>query len=743
MNLRRDAISSDVRSNKGLSRITPTGALIFLLILLALPAHAQWTTAWSDEFDGPAGSFPNPTNWTYDVGDGGWGNAELEVYCAPGFDAAPCNASNPNVFMDGNGNLVIRAIRNQNATWTSTRMKTQGLQQFQYGRIEARMKLTVGNGLWPAFWMLGTNITTVSWPTCGEQDIMEWVDFYTPSSTSSTAHGPGYSGGSGIGGRFFFPDGGRIDDASFHTYGVVWSPYKMQFYRDDWTQPFLTVTPLSIPLGSQWVYNHPFFILLNQAVGGNWFPGPDATTPNPAEMVVDYVRVMQWNEGVPEEPHNLRPKSRASDQIELNWERGNKGRNASHEEDRDQRSDEADAYDIYASTTPNFQPSFSSLVVQNYLGTRYIHQGLNPSTTYYYQVRSVSVAGESASTGEASATTEPFGHGRGISMNAGGYAVEQFATEHFSAGGFTNYHNVAVDTSAVTRPAPQGVYQTEHWGASDWAIPNLNPRTTYLLRLHFVENTFAAAEKRLFNVLINGEEVLTDFDIFATAGATNKAVVEEFVVTPDENGVVSLQFAQGSANQPTVSGIELLPAHCDDEDCDELSDAIVVSGSSGGTTAKIAINSGGPAVESFVADTDFAGGRNGTPSTSMDISGVTNPAPEEVYLTQRVGTGIGSFGYFIPNLIPGARYNVRLHFAEGFFTTPGSRSFNVALNGQNVLSNFDIWQAAQATNKAVIREFSVKADRYGLIMIQFLVGAKDLPSVRGIELLRLRPHRRN
>ena len=117
-------------------------------------------------------------------------------------------------------------------------------------------------------------------------------------------------------------------------------------------------------------------------------------------------------------------------------------------------------------------------------------------------------------------TDRPFGAGGGIAINAGGYAVENFATETFSAGGFTNSHSgVVIDPSAVTRPAPQGVYQTEHWGASDWAIPNLNPRAIYTLRLDFAENTFAAPRKRLFNVIVNGEQVLTDFDIFATAGA--------------------------------------------------------------------------------------------------------------------------------------------------------------------------------------------------------------------------------
>lgn len=751
MNTTLQGISQNFRSNQWLSRIARGVVLILVFAVFASPSFAQWTPLWSDEFDGPAGSLPNPVNWTYDIGNNnGWGNNELEIYCAAGSNTAPCNATNPNVFLDGNGNLVIRAIcsdpmcgsplfnKSQKGIWTSTRMKTEGLQQFQYGRIEARIKLTVGDGFWPAFWMLGTNINTVGWPTTGEQDIMEWVDFYTPNSTSSTAHGPGYSGGNGIGNRFFFPNGGRIDDGGYHTYGVVWSPYKMQFYRDDWTQPFLTVTPTLIPPRSAWVYNHPFFILLNQAVGGNLpKPGPDASTPNPADMLVDYVRVLQWNAGAPDAPRNLRAKSRASNQIELKWERGNEGRG----DDKDGGAGDADAYDIYASATPNFQPSPSNLVVQSYHGTRYAHEGLNPSTTYYYQVRSVSLGGESASTNEVSATTAPFGHGVGISMNAGGQAVEQFASENFSAGGFTNYHILSIDTSAVEHPAPQGVYQTEHWGASDWAIPNLDPDATYLLRLHFVENTFSAGGKRQFNVVVNGQQVLTNFDIYATAGAMSKAVVENFIVTPDENGIVALQFVQGAADQPTISGIELLKQDEDDEDADDAS-ATVVTGSSGGTTATIAINAGGSQAGTFVADTDFDGGRVGSTSNKpFDTSGVSNPAPQPVYQTQRVGqsTGPGSFGYFIPNLIPGAAYNVRLHFAESFFTSTGNRIFNVAIDGQPALNNFDIWATAGATNKVVIKEFSVRADSYGLVMLQFLVGSTNLPSVRGIEVIETTP----
>ncbi|MET0555964.1 MAG: RICIN domain-containing protein, partial [Vicinamibacteria bacterium] len=226
---------------------------------------------------------------------GGWGNGELQTYCAPGSNTAPCSAANPNAYQSG-GQLVIRA-RNAGGTWTSARLKTQGVAQFQYGRIEARMRLPVGAGLWPAFWMLGTDIGSVGWPQCGEQDIMEWINPYGPNATSSTVHGPGYSAGNSIGRSFTFPNGGRVDDGGFHVYGVVWSPNRMDFYRDNVNSPFFTVTPASLPGGTQWVFNHPFFLLLNLAVGGG-FPGnPNASTPNPALMLVDYVRVYQASGG--------------------------------------------------------------------------------------------------------------------------------------------------------------------------------------------------------------------------------------------------------------------------------------------------------------------------------------------------------------------------------------------------------------------------------------------------------------
>ncbi len=268
--------------------------LIAALLVASTAAHAEgWKLVWSDEFNGAKNALPDATKWTYDVGDKGFGNPEIELYCAPGQLLPGCAATKRNAWQDGHGHLVIEARRNAAGRWTSARLKTQGLYTVQFGRIEARMKLPVGDGFWPAFWLLGADIDTVGWPRCGEEDVMEWVQSYGAGTTSSTTHGPGYSGGHGIGAKYSFPARQRVDDG-FHTYGLLWSKDRLEYYRDDPTHIFLTVTPASLPQGAPWVYDHPFFLLLNLAIGSGGFPGAtDASTPPTARALVDYVRVYQ------------------------------------------------------------------------------------------------------------------------------------------------------------------------------------------------------------------------------------------------------------------------------------------------------------------------------------------------------------------------------------------------------------------------------------------------------------------
>jgi beta-glucanase (GH16 family) len=149
------------------------------------------------------------------------------------------------------------------------------------------MKLPQGQGIWPAFWMLGTDIASVGWPACGEIDIMENVGF-EPGIAHATIHGPGYSGAKGIGAPFSLPAGQRLADA-FHVFAVEWETNVLRFYVDG--QLYVTRTPASLPSGSRWVFDHPFFVLVNVAVGGEWPGSPDATTSFPQQMLVDYVRV--------------------------------------------------------------------------------------------------------------------------------------------------------------------------------------------------------------------------------------------------------------------------------------------------------------------------------------------------------------------------------------------------------------------------------------------------------------------
>ena len=231
---------------------------------------------WADEFSGQANSAPDSAKWTYDLGGGGWGNQELETYTN-----LPAN-----VFVDGAGHLIIRAERN-GSTYTSARLKTQGLFAARFGTIEARIRLPFGQGIWPAFWMLGSNITSAGWPACGEIDIMEHIG-REPSINHGSAHGPGYSGGNSLTGLYALPGGARFAD-DFHVFAIQWVPGSIEFLVDG--SVYKTVTTASLPAGAPWPFDNPFFLILNVAVGGRWPGSPDATTQCPQDMMVDYVRV--------------------------------------------------------------------------------------------------------------------------------------------------------------------------------------------------------------------------------------------------------------------------------------------------------------------------------------------------------------------------------------------------------------------------------------------------------------------
>ena len=290
------AIGQDWTSNNGLDfwyygqNTGDTVAVELLDNRAPDPGPSGWDLAWSDEFNTAAGTAPDPAKWGYELGDGtangipGWGNDELQYY----------TDSTDNAATDGSGNMVITAKAADPSLqcyygpckYTSARLLSANKAEFAYGRIESRIQVPPGeDGLWPAFWSLGTDINQVGWPQTGEIDFMEYVS-RIPDEVFGTIHGPGYAGGESFGNILNIPNVA----AEYHTYAIDWAPDLIKWYVDDVL--YHTATPADVA-PNEWVFNDPVFLLLNMAIGGN-FGGavsPDLTFPQ--AMKVDYVRVYQ------------------------------------------------------------------------------------------------------------------------------------------------------------------------------------------------------------------------------------------------------------------------------------------------------------------------------------------------------------------------------------------------------------------------------------------------------------------
>jgi beta-glucanase (GH16 family) len=244
-------------------------------------AGASPTLVFADEFDGPAGAPPDPARWTVAVGGGGWGNEELQFY----------TARPENLALDGAGSLLITA-RQESVTYmghgyTSGRLDTRGHFARAFGRFEARVRLPAGQGLWPAFWLLGDDVGSTGWPGCGEIDVLESRGAQ-PARVSAAAHGPGFSGGRALIAGYQAPGDVSLA-ADFHVYALDWSPDELRFSVDGTT--FHEVRATRLPPGGRWVFDHPFFLLFDLAVGGTFGGPPDGSTTLPRQMAVDYVRV--------------------------------------------------------------------------------------------------------------------------------------------------------------------------------------------------------------------------------------------------------------------------------------------------------------------------------------------------------------------------------------------------------------------------------------------------------------------
>jgi len=264
--------------------LLPLVALSLILIVQcdnsSEPKDKNWEIVWQDEFEGSQGQSPDTARWVYETwgNESGWGNNQLEY-----------NTDRPeNASLDGEGHLAIVARKEAYAglNYTSARMTTQGVFETTFGRFEARIKLPWGQGLWPAFWLLGSDFNTAGWPHCGEIDIMEYRG-QEPTIIHGTLHGPGYSGGQGVGTSYTLTNA-RFD-TDFHTFSVEWDLEGISWFVDD----VLYQTLDSSDVNGDWVYDHPFFIIINVAVGGGYVGSPNADTIFPQTMLIDYIRVYQ------------------------------------------------------------------------------------------------------------------------------------------------------------------------------------------------------------------------------------------------------------------------------------------------------------------------------------------------------------------------------------------------------------------------------------------------------------------
>ena len=386
-------------------------------------------------------------------------------------------------------------------------------------------------------------------------------------------------------------------------------------------------------------------------------------------------------------------------------------------------------YSLFRSTVNGFTPSGSNQIASGLTGTTYSDMSLAASTTYYYLVEGVDSAGASAPSNQASATTGSNGGGgncavicidSGATMGTGSWDADA----DFTGGGTIDHANT-INTSNVTNPAPVSVYQSARDAATgatfSYTIPGLTAGTSYLVRLHFAETFFTTAGSRVFNVSINGTQVLTNFDIVAASGGENIANIQQFTEAANASGQMVITFTSVT-NNALISGIEIDSTTPPPPSCTSI---CIDSGS---TTT----------VTPFVADADFTGGGTIDHANTINLSKVTDPAPEAVYQTARDGatqaSGVGApFTYTIPGFTAASNHTVRLHFAETFFTAANKRVFNVSINGTQVLTNFDIFAAAGGENIANIQQFTVPANASGQYVITF-TSVTNNALISGIEV---------
>jgi len=530
----------------------------------ARPANAQvqnWNLTFSNVYTGAAGVFTptssNNTDWTFETGQGIFGTGEIEDMIDDGTTS----------YLDGSGHLVIKTYET-GTTYYSARIRTQKTgnfgYDFTYGRVESSMQIATTEGLWPAFWMLGDN--GVAWPGCGEIDIME-ENGAAPQHIRGTIHANGYAN-TGLGIDSFCPNGCTYP-TTYHSYGVIWGPYLVEFYVDTPATPYIYYTPADVmgvgmngtasTLGEWAFYGHPFYILYDVAVGGG-FPGP----PGPNTVVPQYTNISYtdvYTVPAPAAATNLTATTVSNSQVQLNWTASSTS-----------GSDPELTYNVFRSTTsgaeyPPTNTNMSTMIATGVQGTSFTDTMLTPSTTYYYEITaSGQESGESPISNQATVTTPATGTNvKEIAIDVGALVGWQNFIQDAGYGttGATNAYANLITTTGVANAAPEDIYRSERWAPMTYTIPHLTPSAAYTVRMHFAEVAFTGTGQRCFNASINGTAVLTNFDITAAAGGEYIANVQSFSANADSTGTLTIAYTAGTCGDPhtnpSLRGLEIIP----------------------------------------------------------------------------------------------------------------------------------------------------------------------------------------
>src|SRR5579872_5495690 len=374
-------ISSSIRKQPRWSGSILYFTLCICLFTWATPLHAQWTQVWGDDFQGTANTTYNHNNWWNNVQPNNpWGDGTLQN----------TSDSLQNVYLDGNGDLVIAMTYNPSNTsfpYTSARLTSRNALG-PYGKMETRIQNPSAQGMGAAFWSLGADIYPsatapntanpstaggVPWPYCGELDMME-IQAATANHNGSTIHGSDFGTDEYVSATVNLASPATFDNG-FHVFTTQWGPYHMQYLLDG--VQYGDVNLADTGYSDTWELNQPINVILSSGIGGNG--GTPGTTGFPSNMTIDYVHYSQWSAGVPAPATGLTATASFSNAVTLNWQAS---------------ATAGVTYDIYASTT-GAAPSVATLVAQNVSGTTYLHTGLQPNTTYHYTVMAANFGGES------------------------------------------------------------------------------------------------------------------------------------------------------------------------------------------------------------------------------------------------------------------------------------------------------------------------------------------------------------